>query len=109
MHVHEGLLPEWLIYHELAETGRVALRKVCAVERAWLEPTLQRLQSMDAQRLAKSGADHATAGASAGAGAEAAHGVSKAARVAGAEASTIGAAKARALARRAANSAAKKR
>jgi hypothetical protein len=52
----DGLLPTWLIYHELTHaSSKVMLRKVCAVEAAWVSPTLLKLRDMRLDRLAKSG------------------------------------------------------
>jgi hypothetical protein len=104
MHVLDGLLPEWLVYHELAETGRSTLRKVCAVERQWLGATLTRLRNLDTKKL--SGKQPAPSIAEV-------HDVSpveavKAVQKSASSGANISAAKARALARRAASTAAKK-
>jgi ATP-dependent RNA helicase DHX8/PRP22 len=105
MRLVDGLLPEWLVYHELAETGRATLRKVCAVERIWLEGTLTRLRALDTGRLSGGRC------VSSQAGEESKGDIQRAATAAKRSASSkadIGAAKARALARRAANIAKKK-
>lgn len=47
----DGLLPEWIIYHELLSTSKIVLKSVCPVEREWLEDTLYRFQTVDLQRL----------------------------------------------------------
>lgn len=39
----DGLLPEWVVYHELIATGHTFLSKVCAVEGAWVAALLPRL------------------------------------------------------------------
>lgn len=106
MTVDDGLLPEWVIFHSLVEGTRVSLRKVCAVEHAHVAPTLQRLQSMDERKLARSGAaaqpdaegEDATAKRPGGAPER---------KVA--DSGAISAAKARALARRAAAPVSKRR
>ena len=46
-----GLLPEWLVYHELITTTRPFLRNVCRVEAAWVAPLLPRLSDTDVARL----------------------------------------------------------
>ncbi|NJR43099.1 MAG: hypothetical protein HC767_11045 [Akkermansiaceae bacterium] len=52
----DGLLPPWLIYHELVHaSSKVMLRKVCAVEAEWVSPALLKLRDMHMHRLAKSG------------------------------------------------------
>jgi ATP-dependent RNA helicase DHX8/PRP22 len=105
MRLVDGLLPEWLVYHELAETGRATLRKVCAIERVWIEGTLTRLRTLDTGKLSggrtvSSHADDESKG-------DIQHAATAAKRSASSEAD-IGAAKARALARRAASIARKK-
>jgi ATP-dependent RNA helicase DHX8/PRP22 len=57
MALDDGLLPPWLVYHELVENPRPTLRRVTAVEHAWVAPALEKLQSMDAARLARAGPD----------------------------------------------------
>lgn len=119
LRTEEGLLPPWLIYHTLVEASRVCLRHVCAVEAAWVAPTLAKLQVLDTARLARSGAA-AAAGADAVAGScgaqeggtEAGAAAGRAAERSekkGAGAEAISAAKARALARRAAESLSKRK
>lgn len=52
----DGLLPPWLIYHELMHaSSKCMLRKVCAVEASWVSPALLKLRDMRLHRLAKSG------------------------------------------------------
>lgn len=47
----EGLLPEWVVYHELVSTGRVYLSGVCPVEGTWVAMVLPKLQGVDTARL----------------------------------------------------------
>ncbi|KAF6250725.1 DEAH-box nuclear pre-mRNA splicing factor [Scenedesmus sp. NREL 46B-D3] len=47
----DGLLPEWLIYHEFVATSRPFLRQVCPTRHEWVEPLLPKLQDVDVQRL----------------------------------------------------------
>ncbi|GBF98616.1 pre-mRNA-splicing factor ATP-dependent RNA helicase-like [Raphidocelis subcapitata] len=49
----DGLLPEWVIYHELVATSRPFLRQVCPVEYRWVEPLLPKLSGVDVRRLSK--------------------------------------------------------
>ena len=52
----DGLLPPWVIYHELVHAAsRCMLRKVCAVEAEWVAPALLKLRDMHMHRLARSG------------------------------------------------------
>jgi len=46
-----GLLPEWVVYHELISTTRVFLRNVCAVEGPWVEAVTERLRGADLAKL----------------------------------------------------------
>ena len=46
-----GLLPEWIVYHELVATTRVFLRNVCAVEAPWVAPVTERLRGVNLKRL----------------------------------------------------------
>lgn len=46
-----GLLPEWLVYHELVATSRPFLRNVCRVEAEWVAPLTPRLENVDIARL----------------------------------------------------------
>lgn len=49
----DGLLPEWIVYHELVATSRPFLRQVCPVEYRWVEPLLPKLADVDVNRLSK--------------------------------------------------------
>ncbi len=56
----DGMLPEWIVYHELIATGRVFLSGVCPVEGRWVaEWVLPKLQGVDVNRLSggNTGAD----------------------------------------------------
>eukprot|EP00899_Mesostigma_viride_P007205 jgi/Mesvir1/16486/Mv10044-RA.1 len=50
----EGLLPDWVLYHELVETSRPFIRQVCAIESAWVAPLMKKLEEMDVQKLSGS-------------------------------------------------------
>lgn len=69
----DGLLPEWVVYHELIATGHTFLSKVCAVEGAWVAALLPRLTGVDVARLS-GGASTAAAVAAAVGGEHAASG-----------------------------------
>jgi ATP-dependent RNA helicase DHX8/PRP22 len=47
----DGLLPSWVIYHELMVTSRPFLSKVCPVEERWIGDILHRIENMDVDRL----------------------------------------------------------
>lgn len=47
----DGLLPEWLVYHELVSTGRVYLSGVCCIEGQWAQALLPKLHNVDVARL----------------------------------------------------------
>ena len=52
----DGLLPPWVIYHELVNaSSKCMLRKVCAVEAEWVAPALLKLRDMHMPRLGRSG------------------------------------------------------
>lgn len=50
----EGLLPEWVIYHEFVATSRPFLRQVCPVRGEWVDPLLTRLRDVDVKQLSRS-------------------------------------------------------
>jgi ATP-dependent RNA helicase DHX8/PRP22 len=48
----DGLLPDWIVYHEMIMTSRPFLRHVCKVEYEWIEDALPRLESpIDVKKL----------------------------------------------------------
>ncbi|KAG6542974.1 hypothetical protein Mapa_015666 [Marchantia paleacea] len=47
----EGLLPEWVLYHELISTTHPFIRHVCMVEGSWVEPLLKKMENMDIRGL----------------------------------------------------------
>ncbi|TVU25701.1 hypothetical protein EJB05_28206 [Eragrostis curvula] len=46
-----GKYPMYVVYHELISTTRPYMRNICAVERAWVEPILKKLEKLDINRL----------------------------------------------------------
>ncbi|KAI8112991.1 hypothetical protein M9435_002997 [Picochlorum sp. BPE23] len=48
----DGLLPEWIIYHDLIQTSSVFLKTVTPVSSKWLPDVLDRIQTVDIHRLA---------------------------------------------------------
>ena len=46
-----GKFPMYVIYHELISTTRPYMRNICAVEQAWVEPILKKLEKLDVNRL----------------------------------------------------------
>ncbi len=48
----DGLLPDWIVYHEMIMTSRPFLRHVCKVEYEWIENALPRLENpIDVKKL----------------------------------------------------------
>ncbi|KAK2975250.1 hypothetical protein RJ640_028002 [Escallonia rubra] len=47
----DGMLPNYVIYHELITTSRPFMRNVCEVEMAWVTPILKKLQKLDIRKL----------------------------------------------------------
>ena len=46
-----GKFPMYVVYHELISTTRPYMRNICAVDQAWVEPILKKLQKLDVNRL----------------------------------------------------------
>ncbi|GLC37757.1 hypothetical protein PLESTB_001473700 [Pleodorina starrii] len=69
----DGLLPEFVVYHELVATSRPFLRQVCATRAEWVADVLPKIMSADVRRLSKGtarGPDGAGAGDGGGEGGE---------------------------------------
>ncbi|KAL9420720.1 hypothetical protein AB3S75_038318 [Citrus x aurantiifolia] len=49
----EGLLPNYVVYHELIATSRPYMRNVCAVEMQWVMPILKKLEKIDINKLSR--------------------------------------------------------
>ncbi|XP_031267993.1 probable pre-mRNA-splicing factor ATP-dependent RNA helicase DEAH4 [Pistacia vera] len=47
----EGMLPNYVVYHELISTSRPYMRNVCAVEMLWVTPILKKLEKLDINKL----------------------------------------------------------
>ncbi|KAI3818093.1 hypothetical protein L1987_11896 [Smallanthus sonchifolius] len=47
----EGMLPNYVVYHELISTSRPFMRNVCEVEMQWVTPTLQKLEKLNVNKL----------------------------------------------------------
>eukprot|EP00210_Caulerpa_lentillifera_P000813 g787.t1 len=47
----DGLLPEWIIYHEIIETSRPFLTKVCPVDGSLVDEIVRKLRNVDVHRL----------------------------------------------------------
>ncbi|MCL7022340.1 hypothetical protein MKW94_004448 [Papaver nudicaule] len=47
----DGMLPNYVVYHELIATSRPFMRNVCAVEMAWVMPILHKLEKVDVNKL----------------------------------------------------------
>ncbi|XP_021899621.1 probable pre-mRNA-splicing factor ATP-dependent RNA helicase DEAH4 isoform X2 [Carica papaya] len=47
----EGMLPNYLVYHELISTSRSFMRNVCAVEMPWVMPILKKFETLNISKL----------------------------------------------------------
>ncbi|XP_051148923.1 probable pre-mRNA-splicing factor ATP-dependent RNA helicase DEAH4 isoform X2 [Andrographis paniculata] len=47
----DGMLPNYVIYHELIATARAYMRNVCAVEMHWVRPILSKLENLNVNKL----------------------------------------------------------
>ncbi|CAK9137321.1 unnamed protein product [Ilex paraguariensis] len=47
----EGMLPNYVVYHELIATSRPFMRNVCAVEMSWVMPILKKLEMININKL----------------------------------------------------------
>ncbi|MCO5610849.1 hypothetical protein L7F22_065091 [Adiantum nelumboides] len=47
----DGLLPEWVVYNELVNTGRPYIRNVCVVKGSWCQPALMKLSNLSLSKL----------------------------------------------------------
>ncbi|KAG2439200.1 hypothetical protein HXX76_004563 [Chlamydomonas incerta] len=59
----DGLLPEFIVYHELVATSRPFLRQVCATRAEWVAEILPKIMSADVRQLSRSSAAAAAAAA----------------------------------------------
>ncbi|KAI5679347.1 hypothetical protein M9H77_10297 [Catharanthus roseus] len=50
----DGMLPNYVVYHELIATSRPYMRNVCAVEMSWVMPILRKLEGLNVNKLSKS-------------------------------------------------------
>lgn len=47
----DGMLPNYVVYHELISTSRPFMRNVCAVEMKWVSPILKKLEKLNISKL----------------------------------------------------------
>ncbi|KAI8526884.1 hypothetical protein RHMOL_Rhmol12G0033800 [Rhododendron molle] len=47
----EGMLPNYVVYHELISTTRPFMRNLCAVEMRWVVPILKKLEKLNITKL----------------------------------------------------------
>ncbi|CAL5392147.1 unnamed protein product [Camellia sinensis] len=47
----EGMLPNYVVYHELISTSRPFMRNVCAVDMPWVMPILKKLEKLNISKL----------------------------------------------------------
>ncbi|KAI7748719.1 hypothetical protein M8C21_022259 [Ambrosia artemisiifolia] len=53
----EGMLPNYVVYHELISTSRPFMRNVCEVEMRWVTPILQKLEKLNVNKLSSGGSN----------------------------------------------------
>ncbi|XWS22732.1 hypothetical protein CRYUN_Cryun29cG0061600 [Craigia yunnanensis] len=58
----DGLYANYGVYHELIATSRPYMRNVCAVERQWVIPILEKLEKLNVSKLSGGGLGHAEEG-----------------------------------------------
>ncbi|XVF02692.1 hypothetical protein REPUB_Repub04eG0196400 [Reevesia pubescens] len=51
----DGLYANYVVYHELIATSRPYMRNVCAVERQWVMPILEKLEKLNVSKLSGGG------------------------------------------------------
>ncbi|KAL0447230.1 UNVERIFIED_CONTAM: putative pre-splicing factor ATP-dependent RNA helicase DEAH4 [Sesamum latifolium] len=51
----DGMLPNYVVYHELIATTRPYMRNVCAVEMQWVRPILDKLDKINVRKLSGGG------------------------------------------------------
>lgn len=51
----EGLLPNYVVYHELIATSRPFMRNVCAIEMKWASSIMKKLEKMNIPKLRQAG------------------------------------------------------
>ncbi|KAF3631921.1 hypothetical protein CQW23_26323 [Capsicum baccatum] len=47
----DGMLPNYVVYHELIVTSRPFMRNVCAVEMRWVAPIIAKLEKLNVSKL----------------------------------------------------------
>ncbi|KAL9225588.1 hypothetical protein vseg_001493 [Gypsophila vaccaria] len=47
----DGMLPFYVVYHELITTSKAFMRNVCAIEREWIMPVFKKLENLDVNKL----------------------------------------------------------
>ncbi|GAB4840579.1 hypothetical protein Ancab_021348 [Ancistrocladus abbreviatus] len=47
----EGMLPNYVVYHELIATSRPFMRNVCGVEMSWVLPIFKKLENLNVNKL----------------------------------------------------------
>ncbi|XP_021293526.1 probable pre-mRNA-splicing factor ATP-dependent RNA helicase DEAH4 isoform X1 [Herrania umbratica] len=58
----DGLYANYVVYHELISTSRPYMRNVCAVERQWVMPILDKLEKLNVRKLSGGGLGHVEEG-----------------------------------------------
>lgn len=53
----DGMLPNYVVYHELISTTRPFMRNVCSIEMSWVDPIKRKIEKLDVGKLS-GGADN---------------------------------------------------
>uniref|UniRef100_A0A1J3ISA6 RNA helicase n=1 Tax=Noccaea caerulescens TaxID=107243 RepID=A0A1J3ISA6_NOCCA len=48
---NEGMMPNYVVYHELISTTRPFMRNVCAIEMSWVAPIKRKMEKVDVRKL----------------------------------------------------------
>uniref|UniRef100_A0A1J3HTC6 RNA helicase n=1 Tax=Noccaea caerulescens TaxID=107243 RepID=A0A1J3HTC6_NOCCA len=48
---NEGMMPNYVVYHELISTTRPFMRHVCAIEMSWVAPIKRKMEKVDVRKL----------------------------------------------------------
>jgi ATP-dependent RNA helicase DHX8/PRP22 len=48
---NDGMMPNYVVYHELISTTRPFMRNVCAVDMAWVAPIKRKIEKLNVRKL----------------------------------------------------------
>ncbi|CAA7043469.1 unnamed protein product [Microthlaspi erraticum] len=52
---NEGMMPNYVVFHELISTTRPFMRNVCAIEMSWVAPIKKKIEKLDVRKLSGGG------------------------------------------------------